>query len=52
MNTTTMIKKTKEEIQKLRTEYLQNTGDAQALERIRRRIEYHKRVLADLGGGE
>ena len=51
MNTSAMIKKTKEELQKLRSEFLQAVDQAER-EIIKRRIEYHKRVLIDLGGGE
>lgn len=50
MDTYAQIRKLKEEIQKLRNEYLRATGDAEEMERLKRRIEYHKRLLADLGG--
>lgn len=46
-----MIRQTKKELQKLRAEFLQAVDQAER-EIIKRRIEYHKRVLAYLGGGE
>lgn len=46
-----MIQQTKKELQKLRSEFLQAVDQAER-ETIKRRIEYHKRVLVDLGGAE
>ena len=51
MNTHAQIKKVKEELQWLRAEYLR-AADQDDQERLKKRIEYHKRLLADLGGAE
>lgn len=49
MNTQAQVRKVKEELQRLRAEYLRSV-DPEDQERLKKRIEYHKRLLADLGG--
>lgn len=43
------IKKTKEELQKLRMEFLAVGGDPATQAQIAERIKYHKRLLEQLG---